>query len=147
MNKLIPTFLFFLLLAACTGSQAPVAEPTSTQVPPTATAVVIPTATREQPAPPAATPVTETPAVTPTAAQQLRTSPIDGMPQVFIPAGTFRMGGMDARSAPDERPAHYVTLDAFWIDQLEVTNAMYKLCVQTGPCTPPQSFKSSDRRS
>lgn len=67
------------------------------------------------------------------------------MPQVFIPGGTFRMGGMDARSAPDERPAHDVTLDAFWMDQLEVTNAMYLLCVQNGPCTPPQSLKSSRR--
>jgi formylglycine-generating enzyme required for sulfatase activity len=76
----------------------------------------------------------------------MRTSTIDGMPQVFIPAGTFRMGGMDARSAPDERPAHNVTLDAFWMDQLEVTNAMYRLCLQTGPCTAPQTIKSSDRR-
>ncbi len=56
------------------------------------------------------------------------------------------MGGMDARSAPDERPAHDVTLDAYWMDQLEVTNAMYLLCVQSGSCTPPQSLKSSDRR-
>ena len=56
------------------------------------------------------------------------------------------MGGMDARSAPDERPAHYVSLDAYWMDQLEVTNAMYALCVQKGDCTPPQSLKSSDRR-
>jgi formylglycine-generating enzyme required for sulfatase activity len=67
------------------------------------------------------------------------------MTQVYIPAGTLRMGGMDARSAPDERPAHYVTLDAYWIDQLEVTNAMYLLCVQTGSCTPPQSLKSARR--
>jgi formylglycine-generating enzyme required for sulfatase activity len=67
------------------------------------------------------------------------------MPQVFIPEGTFRMGGMDARSASDERPAHYVTLHSYWIDQLEVTNAMYQLCLQTGSCTPPQAFKSSRR--
>ena len=75
----------------------------------------------------------------------MRVSPIDGMPQVFIPAGKFRMGGMDARSAPDERPAHYVTLHSYWMDQLEVTNAMYALCIQSGPCTPPQSFKSLRR--
>lgn len=67
------------------------------------------------------------------------------MPQVLIPEGKFRMGGMDARSAPDERPAHYVTLHAYWMDQLEVTNAMYALCIQSGPCTPPQSFKSLRR--
>jgi len=67
------------------------------------------------------------------------------MPQVFIPEGKFRMGGMDARSAPDERPAHYVTLDAYWMDQVEVTNAMYLLCVHTGPCKPPQNFRSLRR--
>jgi formylglycine-generating enzyme required for sulfatase activity len=74
-----------------------------------------------------------------------RVSTIDGMPQVFIPAGKFRMGGMDARSAPDERPAHTVSIHAFWMDQLEVTNAMYTLCIHSGPCTPPQSFKSLRR--
>ncbi len=98
------------------------------------------------PSPPTATIRHETPAATSPPPPPARTSPIDGMPQVFIPAGTFRMGGMDARSAPDERPAHYVTLDAYWMDQLEVTNAMYLLCLQTGPCTAPQSFKSIDRR-
>jgi formylglycine-generating enzyme required for sulfatase activity len=95
---------------------------------------------------PTATPVELTATVIPTEVSTQRTSPIDGMPQVYIPAGTFRMGGMDARSAPDERPAHNVTLDAFWMDQLEVTNAMYALCLQQGACTPPQSNKSSDRR-
>jgi serine/threonine-protein kinase len=67
------------------------------------------------------------------------------MPQVLIPEGEFRMGGMDARSAPDERPAHYVSLHAYWMDQLEVTNAMYLLCIHSGPCKPPQTFKSLRR--
>jgi serine/threonine-protein kinase len=74
-----------------------------------------------------------------------RVSPVDGMPQVYIPAGTFRMGGMDVRRAPNEIPEHDVTLDAFWMDQLEVTNAMYALCVRAGECTPPQDFKSQRR--
>src|SRR5512134_171465 len=67
------------------------------------------------------------------------------MPQVYIPAGTFRMGGMDVRRAANEIPEHDVTLDAFWMDQLEVTNAMYALCVDAGDCTPPQDFKSQRR--
>jgi formylglycine-generating enzyme required for sulfatase activity len=67
------------------------------------------------------------------------------MPQVYIPAGTFRMGGMDVRRAPNELPEHNVTLDAFWMDQLEVTNAMYALCVDAGECTPPQNLKSQRR--
>jgi eukaryotic-like serine/threonine-protein kinase len=146
MKNILPTFLLFLLLAACTGAQVPVAEPTSTQSPPSATAIVPPSATATSapsPSSPTPSPLPVTPSPT---APAIRTSSIDGMPQVYIPAGTFRMGGMDARSAPDERPAHYVTLDAYWMDQLEVTNAMYALCIQSGPCTPPQSLKSSDRR-
>jgi formylglycine-generating enzyme required for sulfatase activity len=67
------------------------------------------------------------------------------MPQVYIPAGTFRMGGMDARRAPDEVPVHDVTMHAFWMDQLEVTNAMYALCVDAGVCEPPQSVESQRR--
>jgi formylglycine-generating enzyme required for sulfatase activity len=67
------------------------------------------------------------------------------MPQVYIPAGTFRMGGMDVRRAPNEIPEHDVTLASFWMDQLEVTNAMYALCVGAGGCTPPQDSKSQRR--
>ena len=104
----------------------------------------MPSATVEAPLP------TGLPTAVPTSVPTSETSnqqfsPIDGMPQVFIPEGEFRMGGMDARSAPDERPAHYVTLHAYWMDQLEATNAMYLLCIHTGPCKPPQSFKSSRR--
>jgi formylglycine-generating enzyme required for sulfatase activity len=69
------------------------------------------------------------------------------MPQVYIPAGIFHMGGMDVRRAPNETPDHDVTLNAFWMDQLEVTNAMYTLCVNAGACTPPQNFKSQRRPS
>ena len=146
MKKIIPTLLLLCFLTACMGANVPVAGPTSTQVPPSATVVVLPSATAETILP-TAVPVIETPvAATETATTKQRTSSVDGMPQVFIPAGTFRMGGMDARSAPDERPAHDVTLDAYWMDQLEVTNAMYLLCMQSGSCTLPQSLKSSDRR-
>jgi formylglycine-generating enzyme required for sulfatase activity len=67
------------------------------------------------------------------------------MPQVFIPAGLLHMGGMDVRRAPNEIPDHDVTLDAFWMDQLEVTNAMYGLCVQSGSCSLPQNLKSQRR--
>jgi len=67
------------------------------------------------------------------------------MPQVHIPAGTFRMGGMDVRRLPNELPEHDVTLDAFWMDQLEVTNAMYGLCVSAGACALPRELKSQRR--
>ena len=34
----------------------------------------------------------------------------------------------------DEQPVHTVYLDAFWIDQTEVTNSMYDVCVAEGAC-------------
>lgn len=62
--------------------------------------------------------------------------PLDGMVMVFVPAGSFQMGN---NSHPYTRPEHTVVLDAFWIDQTEVTNAMYKKCVEAKICNPPVS--------
>ncbi len=42
---------------------------------------------------------------------------------VLIPAGTFQMGSDDFY--PDEKPVHERTINAFWIDRYEVTNADY----------------------
>ena len=56
----------------------------------------------------------------------------DGMVEIFIPAGTFWMGNDTGKS--NENPAHEVYLDAYWIDQTEVTNAMYSRCVSAGGC-------------
>jgi serine/threonine-protein kinase len=75
----------------------------------------------------------------------MRFSPMDGMPQMFVPAGTFRMGGLDVRASSNERPARDVLIDAFWMDQLEVTNGMYALCVASGACEPPHLLKSQKR--
>jgi formylglycine-generating enzyme required for sulfatase activity len=45
---------------------------------------------------------------------------------VHVPEGEFLMGSTDADEVPtDEKPAHTVYLDAFWIDKTEVTNARY----------------------
>lgn len=50
----------------------------------------------------------------------------DGGEMVFVPAGEFLMGSEENDEAFfDEKPAHTVYLDAFWIDRTEVTNARF----------------------
>jgi formylglycine-generating enzyme required for sulfatase activity len=68
----------------------------------------------------------------------------DGMVMVHVPAGEFTMGSI---SNSDEQPEHQVYLDAFWVDQTEVINAMYAQCVEDGDCTPPDSVKSYTHES
>ncbi|MCA9952476.1 MAG: protein kinase [Anaerolineales bacterium] len=92
---------------------------------------------------------TPTPTVTETPAPSIPPSnpvlgsswvrPADEMVMVYVPGGSFMMGSdpdIDADVGDDELPQHEVTLDGFWIDQTEVTNAQYALCVETDKCEP-----------
>lgn len=83
--------------------------------------------------------------LTPPSIQEIRTevSPKDDMTMVFVPAGEFKMGS--EQGGIDEKPVHGVYLDAFWIDQTEVTNAMYAKCVQDEICKSPALDKSNTR--
>lgn len=47
----------------------------------------------------------------------------------------------------DGRPVHEVTLDAYYIDRYEVTNARYAACEAGGACDPPAEKRSSTRES
>ncbi len=69
---------------------------------------------------------------------EIKTSPKDGMPMVYVPAGKFVMGSMAGLT--DEQPAHTVYLDAYWLDRTEVTNSMYGSCVKAGACVKPASL-------
>lgn len=60
----------------------------------------------------------------------------DDMILVYVPAGVFTMGSNDGYD--DEKPEHQVYLDAYWMDQTEVTNAMYTKCVEENACDLPQ---------
>jgi eukaryotic-like serine/threonine-protein kinase len=62
--------------------------------------------------------------------------PAHGMTMIYIPAGEFLMGSADSdpNAGLDEKPQRTVYLDAYWIDQTEVTNAQYALCVADGKC-------------
>ena len=61
----------------------------------------------------------------------------DHMNQVYIPAGEFTMG---SGTNDIEILAHKVYLDAYWIDQTDITNAMYAACVRAGACTLPARY-------
>jgi formylglycine-generating enzyme required for sulfatase activity len=76
------------------------------------------------------------------------------MPLLFVPTGTYSRGtngeelevvlklctqywfNCDRGSYEDEFPAHRVRVSGFWIDQTEVTNRHYQICVDAGLCTP-----------
>src|SRR5438105_4648432 len=48
----------------------------------------------------------------------------------WIPGGEFTMGTDSAPGHPDERPAHRVRVDGFWMDETEVTNAQFRHFVE-----------------
>ncbi len=175
MKPLAPMLLVIALplLAACgLGSRGPTPSPevtptptaTATPMPPTATPT--PTETRRAP--------TSTPALKPTPVDlslgDTWTRPADDIVMVYVPGGEFEMGTSDDRlkyslrlcretavrmfgegttcfssEFADERPAHMVALDGFWIDRFEVTNGQYRHCVEAGACTPPVESGSYTR--
>jgi len=134
MKKIILALLILLLLSACSEEVSTTFPPSATDQAPT----FVPLETEQQSA-------TETPVII-NESTNIKYSSVDEMPQIHIPAGTFQMGGYDVRAAPDEFPAHEVTLNGYWIDQIELTNAMYNLCVQAGSCTLPQNTGSQRRK-
>ncbi len=54
----------------------------------------------------------------------------DTLGMVWIPAGTFTMGGNNEQAEADEFPRHPVTVDGFWIDEHEVTNRQFQAFVE-----------------
>lgn len=49
---------------------------------------------------------------------------------VLIDSGIFEMGGDNEQARADELPKHTVKLNAFWIDETEVTNAQFQKFVE-----------------
>jgi formylglycine-generating enzyme required for sulfatase activity len=64
----------------------------------------------------------------------------DGM--LLVPAGTFTMGSADEGEL-DERPAHRVSVGAYFLDRTEVTQAAYAECVTAHACAPPADLSHS----
>ena len=158
----ITAVIAFLVLRAngMLGPIQPYVSPVPTRVP-------MPTETQ---APPTITPVptrpprpTETKLPTATLGiGSIWTRPADGMVMVYVPAGDFTMGDTADQALgecqkfrndcqrdwfTDEEPPHTVSLDSYWIDRTEVTNAMYAQCVKDGDCQAPSSLESNSRSS
>jgi len=86
----------------------------------------------------------------------------DEMTMVFVPEGTFEMGSTQVEIEEAialcwehyntcnrwyyerESPIHSVFLDSYWIDQTEVSNAQYRLCVDSGECGEPLACKKGE---
>jgi len=66
----------------------------------------------------------------------------DAHDMVRIPTGPFTMGSNDGRE--DERPAHTVTLAAFEIDRLQVTNAEFARFLERHGTTDTQGRRYFD---
>lgn len=75
-----------------------------------------------------------------------KTSSADKMKMMLIQGGSFQMGGLGEAALPNEKPSHKVTLKSFWLDQTEVTNGQYAMCVAAGACEIPREFKSASRK-
>jgi formylglycine-generating enzyme required for sulfatase activity len=141
--------------------QATQQVPTNTPVP-TATSTPTPVPTPTDVPSPLTTPTPEGGSL-----GDIWTRPADGMMMVYVPDGTFQMGSTVAEidaaferceqrpesntcrrsDFEDEFPQHSVTLDDFWIDQTEVTNAQYRRCVEAGSCEPPEIAGSDAREA
>jgi iron(II)-dependent oxidoreductase len=64
--------------------------------------------------------------------------------EVLVPAGPFVMGTDCAPFAYDnERPAHAVDLDAFWIDTVPVTNRQYLAFIEAGGYDEPRFWSEA----
>jgi sulfatase modifying factor 1 len=106
---------------------------------------------------PTTTPIPPTPTLSP---GDIRTSPVDGMTMVYIPGGEYTLGSTqadvdwavdacreftdncDPTTFEDEMPQHTVQLDPYWIDQTEVTVAMFAQFVEeTGYETDAERFQ------
>lgn len=121
--------------ASFTPKPTDISKPTDTILLPSATAVP----TLVEPEPPTI--------------GSIRISEIDQMEQVYVPSGEFIMGSSDIEAkitieggrAYPEIPVNTVYLDGYWIDQYEVSNRQYALCVDAGVCQPPYLSSSETR--
>ncbi len=61
----------------------------------------------------------------------------DNAEMVLVPHGEFVTGLAESEPGSTENPLARIFLPSFYIDRHEVTNALYKKCVASGPCKVP----------
>lgn len=66
--------------------------------------------------------------------------------EVLIAAGPFTMGSRDPWAYDNERPAHEVHVDDFWIDTKPVTNAAFVEFIDDGGYIRPELWSEAGRR-
>jgi len=165
-------FFFGFILSACIGSVSKNSGNTPSLIPsleasrsPTAVEVTSTIPSTATPLPSATYTLTPTETLTPTPSLGIGSSFVrdaDKMTMMYVPEGEFLMGLSDEEidsilksnlckndpckksSFIEEQPQHKVYLDAFWIDQTEVTNAMFSKCVADKACKAPGKFVDPD---
>ncbi len=139
----VPKLISFIPAPRATITQQPIVQITSTISPVPLTETLMPSAT------PTAT-------LAPTLVMPTATifTPIplpypkeiidgQGVHMRVVPEGVFTMGSDSG--IENEKPVHAVYLDAYYIDRFEVTNKLYKVCVDAGDCKPPKYLTLSSR--
>jgi formylglycine-generating enzyme required for sulfatase activity len=59
---------------------------------------------------------------------------------VYVPGDNFLIG--NEFDTTGENPIHTLYVKPFYIDKYEVTNGLYRVCVDVGACEPPRSVSS-----
>ena len=140
-------FLIFILTVGCRPSKDDEAKEVLNQATETLAYTVSPVPTFE-PTVTISIPPTTNPTLTSTSAPEIQVisyqvSALDGMGMVLVPEGEFQMGSEEGWES--ERPVHSVYLSSYWIDQTEVTNQQYQLCIDAEACDTPGDLDSFTR--
>ena len=155
IGAVVGVLAMILLCAALTPLIFPVSAPlaSATIKPSTGTAAAV---AQVPMTPTLALTATQTPTMpspAPTATREISAAP-PGM--ALIPAGSFTMGAVSGEFDADETPPHKVYLDGYYIDTVEVTNALFARFVnksgyqtdaeKAGDSTTWRSFNTADRQ-
>jgi formylglycine-generating enzyme required for sulfatase activity len=86
---------------------------------------------------------TEGPTTTPVPPPVQITDPRGAVPMRLVSGGEFMMGS--AAGLPNASLEQTISIDSFYIDTYEVTNVMYRTCVEAGACQFPKRVNSVTR--